>query len=122
MIARPCPRCGRYVPVGQACSCRGAVQRGKRDSAYDARRDPEIVKFYHSAAWKKLRQEKLRRNPFCERCAARGAKPVPPAVEVHHVATVKASPSKRLDIDNLQSLCHACHAAATRAERRAGGR
>jgi len=32
-----------------------------------------------------------------------------PATEVHHIAHVDTAPELAWDLDNLISLCHACH-------------
>ena len=73
--------------------------------------------FYQSRPWRKLRSHKARLNPLCELCLKEG-KSVPVA-EVDHIKPVnQADPydtkngqfGHALDITNLQSLCHRCHA------------
>jgi 5-methylcytosine-specific restriction endonuclease McrA len=70
-------------------------------------RDPEAKRFYRSAAWLGIRSIKLRRDPLCERCLARGL--LIPATTVHHKRERREAPDLALDLDNLESLCPSCH-------------
>ena len=64
--------------------------------------------FYTSAAWLAARQRALRRDGYlCVRCARYGRRTL--AELVHHKIPVEVAPEKRLRLDNLQSLCIACH-------------
>lgn len=72
--------------------------------------------FYSSREWIKLRDLKRRLDPLCEPCKARGVVRV--VAIVHHVETVEDRPDRRLDIDNLQSVCLACHNAIHKGKRR----
>lgn len=77
-------------------------------------RNPIYIKLINSARWKKLRIEKLKSNPVCEECAAHGISTL--ATEVHHIKPVESVAGElamsrlMFDSNNLQSLCHACHA------------
>lgn len=68
---------------------------------------------YNSVTWKKLRLEKLKKNPLCEVCLKRGK--VESARDVHHITpigTVESKQAKQVlgfDFENLQSLCKQCH-------------
>jgi 5-methylcytosine-specific restriction endonuclease McrA len=57
--------------------------------------------------WRKLSIHKRTIDPLCEHCLTKGM--VKPATEVHHIIAIARAPHKRLDIDNLMSVCHACH-------------
>lgn len=71
-------------------------------------RDPEVNSFYRSYAWQRVRAMALERdNYLCKRCVKQGR--LVTANVVHHVVEVKTDWSLRLDIDNLESVCHACH-------------
>ena len=70
-------------------------------------RDCDMQKFYISTAWRTLRRLKLSQSPVCEECFKR--KRVSEAVIADHILPAREYPSRRLDIDNLQSLCRACH-------------
>jgi 5-methylcytosine-specific restriction protein A len=53
---------------------------------------------------------KIKKNPMCEACDARGIL-IKPARHVHHVEPIDTEEgwAKRLVITNLQSLCLPCH-------------
>jgi len=51
---------------------------------------------------------KLRANPLCEECKILGR--IVEASMVHHIISIKGKDDPcRLEWDNLQSLCEACH-------------
>ena len=75
---------------------------------------PWAKPLYNSTAWKKLRETALRRDRFtCQICGTR-------AEEVHHKIELTkeniADANVALNLNNLQSLCHDCHAALTAEE------
>lgn len=68
--------------------------------------------FYHSAQWKRMRKQILRRDLYtCEDCGRR-------ATEVHHEIELTpvniSDPSIALNPKLLHSLCHDCHSRITR--------
>lgn len=69
-------------------------------------RDKESKKFYQSALWRKVKEMKLARDPICETCSQVGKVTV--AKIVHHMIPIKKG-TKKVDLDFLVSLCHACH-------------
>ena len=70
--------------------------------------------FYHSAAWKHVRQVALMRDDgMCQDCMDRmragiGVKPNR-ATLVHHIIPRSERPDLELVLDNLISLCDQCH-------------
>jgi 5-methylcytosine-specific restriction endonuclease McrA len=82
-----------------------AINKPARDAAYDRshHRDPIIVRFYRSAAWRKLRALKINSDPVCEYCLTE------PTAEVHHEEPVKVNFDKALEYANLKSACKSCH-------------
>lgn len=63
---------------------------------------------YGGAGWKHLRLRALRRDGFmCQECKRYGR--VRQATEVHHKKPVDSYPEFAFCLDNLVSLCHACH-------------
>lgn len=76
----------------------------------------ESLPFYHTAAWKRIRQAALMRDGgMCQACMERlkdgiGFHPRR-ATMVHHIIPVSERPDLALELDNLRSLCAACHAA-----------
>lgn len=64
--------------------------------------------FYRSQAWRQAREARLAAdNYLCQRCLRRNI--LAPAEMVHHIKPLKQYPEYALDIDNLTSLCNACH-------------
>lgn len=64
--------------------------------------------FYHSKAWKKLREIALDRdNYLCQMCLEQGM--ITDAKIVHHIVYLDNDFNKALDLNNLMSVCHACH-------------
>lgn len=77
---------------------------------YGKKTDP----FYKSLAWRRARKLALERDHYiCQDCLAarrRGERLRPrTATVVHHVLPVETHPELRLELDNLVSLCAACH-------------
>lgn len=69
-------------------------------------------KFYKSVAWIKKRKEIVERdNNECQRCKGLGLATVGQvtALDVHHIVHLEDSWEKRLDDDNLVTLCRSCH-------------
>ena len=62
--------------------------------------------------WVKIRDERLRREPWCRRCELAGQLVVENVI-VDHIIPVHVRPSLRLVIDNTQTLCRPCHAEKT---------
>lgn len=72
------------------------------------RNDREYVRFYDSKPWRDVRYQRLLRDEFlCQHCLEEGR--YKEADLVHHIVETKTDWSKRLDIDNLVSLCEASH-------------
>ena len=65
------------------------------------------TEFYQSAPWRRLRAVKLEQNPMCEECERNGR--YTPAQMVDHIVPINKG-GGALDLNNLQSLCNACHA------------
>src|SRR5262249_29879158 len=86
---RPCPAHSRHGDRGSAAS------RG-----YDA-------------AWKRLRRIILARDPLCKECVKRGV--YEQSTDVDHIVRIADAPHRRLDLTNLQGLCHRCHSKKTAA-------
>ena len=67
----------------------------------------------NSPEWRALREEKMKRNPFCEIHEREGIRI--PATCVHHIREVESGQTEEesrelcYNIDNLLSLCNKCH-------------
>lgn len=71
---------------------------------------------YSTAAWRNLREAKLRETPLCEACERVGV--VTPANHVDHRQAIKAGGAPFPTLDGLASLCASCHSIKTNAEDR----
>ena len=74
------------------------------------------TKFYHSPAWRKLRQIHLSENPYCVECIKKGKNTA--ANTVDHIKPINRNDpfntmagmyGDPLDPENLQSMCEKCH-------------
>lgn len=74
--------------------------------------------FYADRRWRKVRAMKLRRDPLCSDPFGFHDQDgvLVPAKDVHHVKDRRTYPDLRFRLDNLESLCHACHSMVTRQE------
>lgn len=65
--------------------------------------------FYKSAEWTRLAAEvKVRDNSECQVCKSQGGLQRYKLI-THHIIPLTADYDKRLDKDNLITVCHACH-------------
>ena len=69
-------------------------------------RDGESKRFYNSPAWRRISAEQLKREPLCVECMRAGR--VQPAEIADHIQPIREG-GARLDRENIQSLCRACH-------------
>ena len=104
------PLCGNltdetYCPLHKKAK---AAQQVQRNRIYDATRDKKLVAFYNSKEWIVVRHMALvRDNYLCQVCLESDR--LTPATMVHHIIGIRDDWEKRLDIDNLVSVCDACH-------------
>ncbi|KAA0893071.1 HNH endonuclease [Pusillimonas sp. ANT_WB101] len=77
---------------------------------YTPKKDNGRTLLLGSAAWHRLRDVVLSRDPMCVHCLARGIHT--PARDVDHIDN---EPSNN-DLDNLQGLCGPCHSRKTAAD------
>ena len=74
----------------------------------DLIRQDKVVKFYQWSAWRKLRQQALKRDNYeCQTCKRIGK--YSKAQNVHHLKEVKQYPKLALTLDNLECICINCH-------------
>ncbi len=72
--------------------------------------------FYNSTEWRELSRTHRIKNPLCEHCLILGI--LTPVTLVDHIIEIEDDPTQKLNPQNLQSLCHACHNSKTAQERR----
>ncbi|WP_237475755.1 HNH endonuclease signature motif containing protein [Virgibacillus salexigens] len=72
------------------------------------KRDPKVNAFYKSSKWRKVRAVAIARDKgLCQRCLKQGI--LRHAQVVHHLVEVNVDWELRYDLNNLESVCHACH-------------
>lgn len=101
---RPCnsPGCPELVSSGRCEKHRKQVNIDYNRT----RRNRDTEKFYNSALWQRVRQQKRNMNPLCEQCEQDGK--VVPVAHVHHRIPIEKG-GARTHLDNLISLCETCH-------------
>lgn len=114
MLKKIC-RCGKVIPYSmKRCpECEAKAEKKRKENiryykqtTYD--RDSKYNKFYKSREWIKGRQLAIvRDHALCRDCLDKDV--ITPYNTVHHIVPIKEDWSKRLDIDNLISLCESCH-------------
>lgn len=72
------------------------------------KRDQDAKRFYNSKAWEVVRTLALNRDYYlCQECMKN--KSIVVYDVVHHIKSRKDYPELALTLENLISLCHACH-------------
>jgi len=105
---KPCLKCKKNLTTSTYCPACQSIQDTKKQSyRQDQDKRPSSRARGYDTAWERLRNWYLKQNPLCIDC--QGAGVIRPAVVVHHIIPVEDDPSKRLDMDNLMSLCRDCH-------------
>ena len=97
---KPCARCHRNLTIGTYCKACQEIMEAKPIIEYRA----TATERGYNGQWKKIRDLKIKRNPLCERCYAKGF--VVKAVLVHH----KDRNPRNNESGNHESLCNHCHA------------
>ncbi len=87
------------------------LERKERRPADQRERD----KWLKRAPWLRCRAHKLSLDPLCQDCRERGE--LVAAAQVHHVVAREVDPARAYDLDNLRSLCLACHRRQENAEK-----
>lgn len=109
-MLRACSCCGRLHEYGAACPHK-TIQRTKEPSS-GAVEDltARIRRFRNSQSWQRCRaQVRQRDKGLCRCCFFRYHRLTTAALSVHHITALEADFSRRLDMDNLITLCHSCH-------------
>lgn len=64
--------------------------------------------FYHSKEWQAVRQHVLDRDGYICQVCKRGGR-ITPATTVHHIKPVRVDSKMALSLENLETICKACH-------------
>lgn len=117
MLLKSCGRCGDLIPYGfsHCPKCKPIVEaerearlieaRRRGNRRYNQTRDPMYMRFYRSIEWRTLSRKRLHDDGYkCVKCGRI-------ASEVDHIKEIQSPEGweLRLDYDNTQSLCIACH-------------
>lgn len=107
-IYRRCGKCGKKIVQGNTCECVKATRKEyNKNVRYN--KDKEYSTFYNSMHWKRMSSYiRCKYNGFCLVCYIK-YKVLKVADVVHHIVEIKEDYSKRLEEDNLVTLCHSCH-------------
>lgn len=99
-MLKACAYCGRIHPRGFDC--------GKKPVRF--KKDTAETRFRHTQRWKdKSLQIRARDNYMCQYCWMHDHRISTAGVEVHHIVPIREDYDRRLDGDNLISLCRDCH-------------
>lgn len=103
------PMCRELIETPERYCEKHADSKAERQYNSDrSKYQKEYTSFYGSSAWKKMRNKVKRRDDYvCRHCLSRGL--ITPGTLVDHIIPTKIDWDKRLDINNLQLLCDACH-------------
>lgn len=101
--------CHEYVELPERY-CK--KHKGESDKTYNReirfnKDNRRYAAFYASSQWKHARIAQLAKQPLCEVCLQAGK--VTKATIVHHKTEVREDWERRLDPDNLESICQTCH-------------
>ena len=115
---KPClfPNCPELVSSGY-CQLhkQRRIESNKRENRtrfneLDRKKDSRTIKFYNSAAWRKVSRLYRKKHPLCERCQERGK--IVASDLVHHqpeLLTLWNNKLNPLSWRYLQALCNDCH-------------
>jgi 5-methylcytosine-specific restriction enzyme A len=103
-----CSYCNGIHKRGFVCGNKPKIRRTKEPNY--------ITRFRSSHLWKKKREEIKRRDKFlCQYCLLND-KYVFKGLEVHHIHSIANKWTRRLDNNNLITLCYTCHKMAENEE------
>jgi hypothetical protein len=88
---KTCRMCHRKATARGLCEVHQCAHKPRADNS-----------LWRSTRGQRLRAWQLAEHPYCDECGA-------VAKQVHHKQSQIDRPDLILAIDNLQSLCHACH-------------
>ncbi len=100
-MLKACAYCGRIHPRGFDCG---------RKPARDYKKDTAEARFRHTQRWKDMSLGIRARDKYiCQYCWQHDHKISTADIEVHHIIPIREDYDRRLDADNLISLCRDCH-------------
>lgn len=123
MIMKLCARCQKLIqaPNRYCDTCKVVIDKQveqikqKNNSRYNKQRNPKYSKFYNSKAWRTLSKRYITKYYLCEECQKeaeiKNEYTICLAEEVHHKEPIQTETGwlRRLEWNNLISLCHKHH-------------
>ena len=100
-----CPFCGGKHPLDQK-ECPNKWKYKRNNSSEE---NKKVNRFYSSKAWKDKREEIKSRDIYCQRCFIKFNIITYDNLEVHHIEPLTVKWEKRLNSNNLITLCKQCH-------------
>lgn len=102
------PSCRLLIPFTDTYCTRHVQTVNQSYDKARLRDNPTYVAFYKTGAWRNTRKVALMRDEWlCQHCLQSDV--YKPAEMVDHIVPTLVDWEKRLELDNLQSLCNACH-------------
>ena len=112
-MKKACSICGRIHAIGEGCPLKPHKKHKKYSELTDFER--KYKSFLSSSAWQKKREEIKERDLYlCPICLLEGRydkkrKYDPQFLQVHHIESVRTAWTKRLENNNLITLCERHH-------------
>lgn len=88
------------------CTAPGCPRMQAREGRCEVHKRGSAASQGYGADWRKLRAQHLAAHPLCHVCGRLG-------VDVDHIVPHRGNDNLRLDFQNLQTLCRACHSRKT---------
>lgn len=108
-MLKSCSYCGKIHPKGFLCPRKPP----RKKKGYGSRAaDKGQISFRNTAAWQRKRDVIRARDLNTCRYHLHQGRVVCEGLSVHHIEPLADAYAKRLDDDNLITLCDVCHAAA----------
>lgn len=109
-MLRSCKYCGRIHDAGVMCLGAKKAQQKR----WDSNRNSDNYKFRHSSQWTNKSIEIKKRDSYLCQCCLRGIecdgiRYTTDGLEVHHIDSLTTNYDKRLDDDNLITVCRYHH-------------
>ena len=98
-------KCGKQHPIGTECP-----NKYKYKKEFANEDNIKANKFYASKSWKEKREEiKALDKGLCQRCLLKFGIITMERLEIHHIEPLTVKWEKRLQNNNLITLCLQCH-------------
>jgi 5-methylcytosine-specific restriction enzyme A len=118
MLKKICgqPCCKQVATKDSKCDLHQLKRTTNPSKTQDNSRSSTTVNnhIYQSTKWRKLRARKFKEQPLCEHCYRLNI--ITPTDVIDHVIAIIDDETLAYTYNNLQGLCHGCHAIKTAKE------